>query len=65
MLYITSVLAVASTLYNYSTSVSETDLLKDAAVLLFLSFIDEKFFDIVEHVFPLWTERIKAEILER
>jgi len=65
VLYITSVLAVASTLYNYSTSVSETDLLKDAAVLLFLSFIDEKFFDIVEHVFPLWTERIKAEILER
>jgi len=62
VLYITLVLFIASTLYNLSTGLSDTDLLKDVVILLFLSELDEKFYEIVKHLFPTWTEQIRITI---
>jgi len=57
VLCITSILIIASTLYNYSTSLSDTGLLKDVVILLFLSEVDGKFFNIADHAFPTWTDQ--------
>lgn len=64
VLFVTSFLFLGSALYNYSTSLSDTDLLKDVVVLLFLSEVDGKLFQIVEHVFPSWTEQVQKRILQ-
>ena len=57
ILCITSILIILSVLHNHSLSLSDTDLLKDVVILLFLSEVDGKFFNIADHAFPTWTDQ--------
>merc|ERR1712176_1352016 len=56
VIFITMTSAVASVLYNYSTGISNTDVLKDAVILLFLNDIDEQLYTLLSVVAPSFVE---------
>jgi len=62
VLFITCESAIASYLFNYAAGASETDILKDAAVLLFLTDVDEQVYIVVERFFPEFLESIDEKI---
>jgi len=62
VLFITCESAIASYLFNYAAGASETDILKDAAVLLFLTDVDEQVYVIVDRFFPVFMESIDNKI---
>jgi len=57
VIFITMTSAVASVLYNYSTGISNTDVLKDAVILLFLNDIDEQLYTLLSVVAPSFVEK--------
>jgi len=56
---------VTSILYNKAICTSNTELLMNSAVLLFLNDLDEKIYSALEKMFPLWLEMLDAEIFEK
>jgi len=51
-----------SIIYNFSTGVSNTDIILDAAILLFLNEIDEQYYSAIQRIFPSWVEKLEEEI---
>jgi len=57
VVFITIVSFGTSWLYNLATGISDTNILKDAAILLFLNDIDEQVYAIIELLFPSWLDK--------
>jgi len=62
VLYITFFTLFTSIIYNYATGSSNTDILQNAVLLLFLNDIDEKFFATLKRMCPAWVEGLEREI---
>ena len=54
--------AAISTIYNKSTGISSSDIVKDAAILLFLSEIDDQLLSTLKCAFPSWVKNIEDKI---
>jgi len=62
VIFLTISSAMISIIYNQSTGISNSDIIKDAAILLFLNEIDDQFLNILKRIFPSWVESLEAEI---
>ena len=62
VMFLTISSAMISTVYNFSTGISNSDILKDAAILLFIHEIDEQSLGILKRMFPSWVEKLEEEI---
>jgi len=56
VLFLTVSSVVVSILYNMSTGISNTDILKDVVLLLFLNEVDEDLYALVQKTNPSWLE---------
>jgi len=65
VLFITLQSAIASYLFNNAAGTSEADILKDAAILLFLTDVDEQMYSFIERFFPDFLESIDNNIVAK
>lgn len=65
VLFITIFSLSSSFIYNRATSTNATEVLKDAAVILFLNDLDEAFFVTIHHLCPNWIESITTVLNSR
>jgi len=61
LMFITVLAFITSLVYLYATGLSNTEILKDSAVLLFLCEIDEKLFSAIQVISPSWVDRVNTE----
>jgi len=54
--------AMISYIYNEATGISNSDIIKDAAILLFLNEIDDQFLSLLKRIFPAWVEKLEEDI---
>ena len=64
MLYITTLALFTSVAYNYALASSNTDLIVNAVILLFVNDMDECFLEALVYIAPKWTVARFSEILE-
>lgn len=57
--FVTVISFWTSVVYSIAIATKNTDLIKDAVVLLFVIEIDERIFQLVEAMNPIWVEQIK------
>jgi len=65
VMYVTLCSVIISVLYSSSTSISSTEIMKDAIVLLFLTDIDERFYDFLLILCPSWVNTLNEKIATR
>merc|ERR1712151_338517 len=62
VIFLTMSSAMISGIYNKSTGISNSDIIKDAAILLFLNEIDDQFLSLLKRIFPAWIEKLEEDI---
>ena len=61
LMFITALAILTSFVINDATGLSNTQILKDSALLLFLCDIDEALFSAIKVISPTWVKRINSE----
>jgi len=61
LMFITVLTIFTSFVINYATGLSNAQILKDSALLLFLSDIDEALFSAIKVIYPGWVENLSTE----
>merc|ERR1712085_49904 len=51
----------ASTIYNRATATSNTELITNSVIVLFITEIDEKLFELIDSNYPLWIDKVKED----
>ena len=62
VIFLTVSSAMISYIYNEATGISNSDIIKDAAILLFLNEIDDQFLSLLKRIFPAWVEKLEEDI---
>ena len=62
VLSLTSLAIFTSVVYNMALAASDTDLIMNAVILLFINDLDEKVLSIIQQVHPDWTTQISGEV---
>jgi hypothetical protein len=58
---ITAFTAYSSAVYNIAIARSNTDIVVNSVVILFITDIDEQFYRVISTAFPNWLEKLKEE----
>ena len=62
LISVSSITMVASLVYLYATSISNSALIKDSVAILFLNSIDEQVFKIAHLLMPSWVQKLEDEM---
>ena len=62
LLFLTILAAYTSVLYNIALAETNTQIIVNAVILLFINDLDEQFMSVLQVLCPVWTNRQIAEI---